>query len=267
MKQGIDIIKIGGSVITDKTTYKKLNEKSLIDLLKVLKEWKNPYILIHGAGSYGHILAERYSIKYGYKNEGQIDGLLQIRQDMNDLTNIIIKMMRKLDIRGMGFQTSAICVTNDIEQSITCNLSAIKHALNLNLVPVLSGDVSFDEKKHFTILSGDKLIGELAKNLSVNRVLFLTDVDGILRKTKEGTLDVIPLMNKEEIMGWKPENTGETKKVDVTGQMIGKLQQIKEMINFVDKIYILNGRISKRIKSINEGKETICTLIQSCTES
>lgn len=267
MKQGIDIIKLGGSVITDKTTYKKLNEKSLIELLRVLKEWKTPYILIHGAGSYGHILAERYSIKYGYKNDAQIEGLLQIRQDMNDLTTMIIKNMRKLDIRGMGFQTSAICVTDDVKQSITCNFSAIEHALNLKIVPVLSGDISFDEKKQFTILSGDKLIGELAKTLSVNRVLFLTDVDGLLKTTNEKTFDIIPLIYKEEIMDWKTEDTGKTKKVDVTGQMIGKLHQIKQMINFVDKIYILNGTISKRMKSINEGKETICTLIQSSTES
>ena len=52
------LIKLGGSIITDKSkkyTYKK----EIVDRLSSeLKKANKEYILVHGAGSFGHILAK-----------------------------------------------------------------------------------------------------------------------------------------------------------------------------------------------------------------
>jgi isopentenyl phosphate kinase len=57
---GLHIVKIGGSIITDKTkplTFKKAVVKRLA---REIKESNEEIILVHGAGSFGHIFADRY---------------------------------------------------------------------------------------------------------------------------------------------------------------------------------------------------------------
>lgn len=58
------IIKIGGSVITDKNSkYPKLNKKNLKRVCKEICEvMPFPLILVHGAGSFGHPIVKKYDI-------------------------------------------------------------------------------------------------------------------------------------------------------------------------------------------------------------
>ncbi|MEM4221902.1 MAG: hypothetical protein QW097_00515 [archaeon] len=57
----MQIIKLGGSVITDKKTYLSFREPVVKNIAKVLKKaWDSGenFILVHGAGSFGHIKAK-----------------------------------------------------------------------------------------------------------------------------------------------------------------------------------------------------------------
>ena len=68
-RTNINIIKLGGSVITDKTSYRKIRKENLSQICKQLLNSNIPYILIHGAGSFGHIIAEKHSIQDGFENK------------------------------------------------------------------------------------------------------------------------------------------------------------------------------------------------------
>jgi isopentenyl phosphate kinase len=60
------IVKIGGSVITDKKSLTpKINSKNLKIIAGQLKNFKLPYILIHGAGSFGHPIVKKSGIDRG----------------------------------------------------------------------------------------------------------------------------------------------------------------------------------------------------------
>ena len=54
------ILKLGGSVITDKTKEKTFKEKLMDDLALKIKKANKQLIIVHGAGSFGHILAKKY---------------------------------------------------------------------------------------------------------------------------------------------------------------------------------------------------------------
>jgi len=67
------ILKIGGSIITDKTSNKpKVDYENLERISKEIKQGydsdKINLILIHGAGSYGHNIVKRTGINKGIVN-------------------------------------------------------------------------------------------------------------------------------------------------------------------------------------------------------
>ena len=68
------ILKLGGSVITDKTKECSFKKQVMDNLAKNIKKADKQIILIHGAGSFGHIQAKKYRLNEGYTSEGQIHG-------------------------------------------------------------------------------------------------------------------------------------------------------------------------------------------------
>ena len=56
------IIKLGGSIITDKTDYRKFNKDVVARLCKEIKESGQKVIIVHGAGSFGHIISKRFKL-------------------------------------------------------------------------------------------------------------------------------------------------------------------------------------------------------------
>jgi isopentenyl phosphate kinase len=59
------ILKLGGSIITDKTKECTFKQEIVNKLAKEIKKAKKEIIIVHGAGSYGHILAEKYQLNKG----------------------------------------------------------------------------------------------------------------------------------------------------------------------------------------------------------
>ena len=55
------IIKLGGSVITDKRKENYFKKDIVDNLAKVIKKANKKTIIIHGAGSFGHIIADKYN--------------------------------------------------------------------------------------------------------------------------------------------------------------------------------------------------------------
>ncbi|HVP26194.1 MAG TPA: hypothetical protein VMT26_00810, partial [Candidatus Bathyarchaeia archaeon] len=66
------ILKIGGSVITDKGEELKART-NVIDRLasEIQRANTNNLVIVHGGGSFGHPIAQRYAIKDGLKEESQ----------------------------------------------------------------------------------------------------------------------------------------------------------------------------------------------------
>ena len=108
------IIKFGGSVITHKAktgiynsnaTHKLLVElrnyydeldsnpkiskkpqrKSAKDTIEIKEEINYDLILVHGAGSFGHISARKYELDDGFKDNKQLIGLSEVHNDVRDL--------------------------------------------------------------------------------------------------------------------------------------------------------------------------------------
>lgn len=256
----IDIIKIGGSTITVKKKYRVLRKKSLTLICEELAQWNKKCIIVHGAGSFGHIIASKYSIQQGFSDQEQLKGLLQIRKDMIELTETITSCLISKGMKAFSFQTSALVFEK--EDGYSFYFDPIKKALSLGFCPILSGDILFNETKGFRIYSGDALINLLVQNFDVDRVIFISDVDGLYLKDTE--------MHQNKLVDYIDSKSFERSQIsdlstedlnDVTGRMKGKISEIKSILKHVQKVILVNGFYPTRLKQIREGKRFIGSVI------
>lgn len=251
------IIKIGGSVITNKDTNKASFRKSVTKrLLSELKPFTSEFqfILVHGAGSFGHPLAKKYRLNEGYINSDSFKGVALTKLSVLKLSQLFLTEMNGLGINSCLIETSTVAQTTNKKIS-SFNISSIKSVLKLNNIPVLSGDVVYDSKKKIAILSGDQIVVYLAKKLNASKIIFVSDVDGVYNKNPKKFKDakLIKEINKKnyrEII----ENVEMHNSNDVTGEMKGKILTIKENLKNIQAI-IINGSKTNNLKNALEEKK------------
>ena len=81
------LIKLGGSVITDKSQYRRFDKDAVSRLCREIAESGKQAVVVHGAGSFGHILAKRYSIQDGYSSKEQIPAVAMVQHDVRELSS------------------------------------------------------------------------------------------------------------------------------------------------------------------------------------
>jgi len=256
----IDIIKIGGSVITDKSEYRKLRKNQISLISKELAHWDRKCLIIHGAGSFGHTIASQYSIQQGYINQNQLQGVLQIRSDMLELSEIVTQSLIEEGIHALSFQTSAIVFEN--ENGFSSYFDPVKKALSLGFSPVLSGDVLFAETKGFRIYSGDALIHLIVQHFDVGRIIFISDVDGLYLKDSETQENkLVDNLTTSELEAAEISNIDQADSSDVTGGMKGKIAEISSILEHVPEVVLVNGFHPERLSLVRKGERFIGTTI------
>ena len=115
----IILIKLGGSLLTDKNKPFSLREEILEKCLNQIIDSKKLIILIHGGGSFGHPLAKKYKISQGLNNsiEDQIIGLSKTHDAMNQFNSIIIKKFLEKECPAISIQPSSIFI-----QDVVCKV-------------------------------------------------------------------------------------------------------------------------------------------------
>lgn len=229
------LVKLGGSVITVKGRYRYYRPKAVQEIIMELKKKGEPFVLIHGGGSFGHIKAKEYGIP-GEITEKRKMGYSVIHRDMVDLNQRIIGTLIDSGIRGAGIPPS---VFNGNLSNISW---AMKEHLEAGLFPVSFGDVYINRQNNrFEIVSGDDLILELARRLKPSEVYFLTDVDGIYNRNPKKHRDAILLKELNETATFEHVGT------DVTGGMLKKANTIKDIAKLGTTVYVLNGNVPSRL--------------------
>ncbi|MCK5592373.1 MAG: amino acid kinase, partial [Candidatus Pacebacteria bacterium] len=140
------------------------------------------------------------------------------------------------------------------------NVDIIKKYLNLDLIPVLHGDVLIDNKNKFSVLSGDQMIYFLAKELKADRVIMGTDVDGVFdsnpKTNKKVTLYTV--INKNNV---KKIKVHETNSIDVTGGMGGKINELLQLAEVKIKSEIINITKEKILEKSLTNQKIVKTVI------
>ena len=189
-ERGLLIIKLGGAAITDK---RKLETPKLEQLQKVAaeiarcrerREWD--VALVHGAGSFGHQWVKEYRLqerlREGQRGAEVAEGVSRTRGSLLRLNHLVISALHERGVPAVLLSPFSDWRT-DAGQVVSHNAEALLHTLKHGLVPLLHGDLVPDLSLGFAVLSGDRIVSQLAAALchaySCLRVVFLSDVDGV----------------------------------------------------------------------------------------
>ncbi len=256
----IILLKLGGSLLTDKNDPFSLREKILESCLNQIIDSKKLIILIHGGGSFGHPLAKKYQISQGLNTsiKDQIMGLSKTHDAMNKFNSILINKLLEKGYPALSIQPSSIFI-QDFNEVIIKSIDPIEKLLDLGVLPVLYGDILLSKDYSFSILSGDQIILKLCEriqNFKISKVIFAIEEDGIFIQNN-GNKRLVLKLTINDLVDIKLAKLGQ--KIDVTGGIKGKLEKIEEILKLNIPVQIINGIKNKNILKALTDQYIECT--------
>ncbi|MCI4372576.1 MAG: isopentenyl phosphate kinase family protein [Thermoplasmata archaeon] len=221
------VVKLGGSVITRKREAERVRPKILRRLAEEVGSVSEiPMVLLHGAGSFGHPGARKFGLakspEVGAPAARRGRGAAIVAAEVRRLH---LQVLREL-IRGGASPWSvpaANLARNRDGRLVAFDPAPFRAALASGLVPVSFGDVVPDETWGWSILSADTIAVALAKELSARRVIFVSDVPGILAPSTGRRPSLLAEVTDDVIDGLRRTGGGP----DVTGGIRGKAEAMR----------------------------------------
>lgn len=254
------VVKLGGSVITDKKKPFSVRRQNLNRLARELSKSKRPLVIVHGGGSFGHPLASKYKISGGYREERQLMGFALTHRAMEQLNAEVVGAMRSAGVPAVAVQTSACAVVKN-GNILALEKRPIKKLLDLGLVPVLYGDTVPDLQKGMGILSGDQLAARLAKDIGASRIIFGVDVDGVYTSDPRKNRGAEILKNITQKDWNQLSFSGDSRIKDVTGGMKNKVGELLKLAKSGIESEIANAAKPGTIERLVNGERGLGTII------
>ncbi len=234
MKPPLTILKIGGSVITDRRKERpRFREKVMIRIAREIAEAWDPdrssLLLIHGAGSFGHPIVKRTGLDRGLEGPGRRVAMGETQLLQCELNVRVVRLLLRAGLPAFPYQPSASAVM-EATRLLSLATEALEGLLDSGLVPVLNGVPAHDRARGVSILSGDQIAAFLFRRLGARRVLHGTDVEGLYTSdpSRDPAARFLPRVDLDED-GDLPEGVAGSSVTDVTGGMRAKLEEMRRV--------------------------------------
>jgi isopentenyl phosphate kinase len=235
------ILKIGGSILTDKGRLEAAQPEEIRRVAEEIASSSSGLILVHGAGSFGHMPARKYGLPQDFSPEG----LRVTHQSVVRLNDMVVNALSRAGAEPMPVHPFS-CTLLKGGRIERLAVEPLREMIKDGLLPVLHGDVAMDISKKAGIVSGDQLVTYLARTLEAEIVAIGSNVDGVIFQGKP--LERITRKDLSAI----DSSLGGSSGVDVTGGMRGKLLELLELADEGIDSVIFNaavpGMISRTLK-------------------
>lgn len=257
------VVKLGGSIVTKKSVndfpieFEEIKQKADYYIRRgvvrrVAKELKGALdydkaatklILVNGAGPFGHFLVKR--------RRPDDD----VRESVKHLNDRIVSELRNIGLNVVPVAPSKSCDYVDGEFDISYLWELTGVLLQEGKILSTYGDVLRGGK----IISGDDLVVLLAKKWKADKIITVTDVDGVFTKDPKTHKDAefIGQLGSDESV--KVEYR--TNNIDVSGGMAAKVEKLRQAAEHGIECRIINGLKEGNVKASILGIENIGTLI------
>ena len=243
------LIKLGGSIITNKERPLSARRKAIESILKQIKKINEPKIIVHGGGSYGHYWSVKYDM---HTKPAKYDarGVAIVKNSMIELNKIILDIAVKNRINAYCLPPTDFMNGN---RSIKNKILTMNDISKSGLTPITFGDALWFGQKKSYILSGDVIMTTIAKVLKPRLSIFVLNVDGVYSDLK----------TKKLIYDFKKEKpTISISKMDVTGGMTRKITEAVKISKSGLNVFFTNGNKPQRITDAISGKKFEGTLFR-----
>jgi isopentenyl phosphate kinase len=262
-RRKLTVLKIGGSVITDKKGELSARTQVINRLTEEIQAaGAENLIIVHGGGSFGHPFAQKYALKTGFKEEKQRIGFSETHHLMTVLNGLFIDAMVWHDIPAVSITPSS-CIVTENGRIESFEDTPLKRLLEMGFTPVTYGDTVLDTKLGFTILSGDQLAAVLATRLNAKCIVIGVDVDGLYDsdpKVEKGAR-IFTHLTMEQLRKVH-SRVGKSSTVDVTGGMFGKIAELLPAIEQGIPVTIVNASEPQNVYKALKGEKVRGTVIE-----
>lgn len=155
-------LKLGGSLITDKTRPRTARPETLARLAGEIAEARrgmgSTRLLIgHGSGSFGHAEAHTHGTAAGVRSPEEWLGFAEVWAAAAALNRLVLDALRQAGLPAISFPPSAAAVARDGE-IVSYETRPLQAALDGGLLPIIYGDVVVDEIRGGAVVSTEALI-------------------------------------------------------------------------------------------------------------
>jgi isopentenyl phosphate kinase len=222
-------LKLGGSLITDKTAVESVRSDVLERVAHEIGEARESapnlqLVVGHGSGSFGHVAAAKYGTRQGVRTREEWTGFAQVSDSAARLNALVRKVFLGAGIPTLTLQTSAsaFCQNGKI---LSLASKPIELALKAGLVPLIYGDVAYDGTLGGTIISTEEIMSYLTPILRPRWLLLAGETQGVFGSGGE----LVTHLNKNNIEQIQANLTG-SRGTDVTGGMQSKVTDMLKLV-------------------------------------
>jgi glutamate 5-kinase len=247
------IVKIGGSLITDKAREGVFQEECARRLAEELRAYGMPLVLLHGTGSFGKPLARRFGYMDGFLSRAREAIVNEVEAVLDDLRARFMEVIRAAGLAACSLAPSALfCTQRGVISS--CEAGSIGDLVESGICPVLSGGIVADDDAGFAVLSSDTMAARLAVTFAPCRLVFATDVPGLLDPDNR-------THGPDKVFDGDPRIARWVRRMpdDVSGGMEGKLRAGFEAARAGGEVHVVDGRIPGRLLRALAGGDVIST--------
>ena len=244
-------LKLGGSLITDKdkphSPRKNIIRRIATEISMALEKCPDMKLIIgHGSGSFGHVPAKLHNTRGGVSTRDEWLGFLRVWNEAAALNKIVCDILSAAGLPTIALQPSSMVIAEN-QKIKKWEISQIEQALNANLIPLIYGDVVFDQGQGGTILSTEELFFHLATFLHPDRILIAGIEEGVWEDfpKRRRIIRAITKTSFSEIN----QSLGGSSSVDVTGGMLTKVETMLSLVKQLPslEIMIFSGNEPKNI--------------------
>lgn len=244
------LIKLGGSLITDKekpfTPKTEVIDNLSKQIKEVLKQDKNLSLIIgNGGGSFPHYPAVKYKMNEGIKDDQQRYGFCLVQDAAARLNRIIVASLLKNRVNACSVSPSSM-ILSEGGKIKNFFIQPVVKMLDLNIIPVIYGDIVVDTVMGAKIFSTEHLLNQIVIRLKNSFKIIKVIHNGLTKGVLDSNGGLIKRINSNNFNRIK-KIFYQTKGFDVTGGMAHKVKECIDLAKYGIPSLIINGSLSKDI--------------------
>jgi isopentenyl phosphate kinase len=268
-------LKLGGSLITDKTQRYALREGKLAALAQELQNAlaaapRTRLLLGHGSGSFGHFAFVEHLNPSAYPPSAKArprsetaywNGVAEVWYRASQLNRHVIDALHEAGVPAVSLAPSGATTSRggSIEH---WEIGPLSGALESGILPVIFGDIVFDPILGGKVLSTEVLMWHLAQKLMPARILLAGLEEAVWADFPVRSVPLHSITPKSfEAVA---DKIGGSHGPDVTGGMRSKVEEMLAVVGAVPglRVQIFSGEIPGNVRRALGGEE-FGTLITS----
>lgn len=229
------LVKLGGSVITNKSKPLSAKKATIGKIARSLAKLDESVIVVHGGGSFGHYWSVKYDM-HTRPDTYSTRGVATVKNSMVALNKIVLDEFLAKGLNPYSMPPTALLVKGQkIDEYAVRDAARIADA---GMVPVTFGDAVWVGGQKTSILSGDRIMSMLATVLKPRLCVFALNEEGVYDTKTHKVIDELPAGARPKVNDVK---------MDVTGGMARKLVESAHIAQNGTDVFIVNGNKPERI--------------------